>query len=250
MNDRSLAGRTIVVTRAANQAVELVQLLEELGASVILLPLIHIVDPSDGGADLRDALEALGRFDWLVVTSPNGARRVAAAVGALGVQRPRTAVVGQASAAALGGAIDLVPRQQFSGGLADEFPVGSGTVLVVQPEPDPLTDLVAAASLPTSIAAKGWTVRSVHAYRTVAVRPTPEQIRRVRDSDAVVFASGSAVRAWVSAFGKWTPEVSVVIGPSTAQEMLANGLQPTTVATDHSVHGLVDALVAQISHSK
>ncbi|MEO2156388.1 MAG: uroporphyrinogen-III synthase, partial [Acidimicrobiales bacterium] len=72
-----LAGRTVVVTRATDQAGSLAGALTDLGAEVIELPVVAIVEPADGGAALSAALSSADRYDWIVVTSPNGARRVA-----------------------------------------------------------------------------------------------------------------------------------------------------------------------------
>jgi len=74
---RPLAGRTVVVTRAADQAGPLVERLRDLGATVVEVPTVAVVAPADGGAALADAAGHLERYDWVVVTSANGARRFA-----------------------------------------------------------------------------------------------------------------------------------------------------------------------------
>ena len=58
----------------------------------------------------------------------------------------------------------------------------------------------------------------------------------------MLFASGSAARAWVDVFGTTTPPVVVAIGPQTAAHARAAGIDVTVVAGDHSVVGLGDAL--------
>ncbi|MFZ2442157.1 MAG: hypothetical protein WAW51_07335, partial [Ilumatobacteraceae bacterium] len=64
----ALAGRRVVVTRAAEQADELVTLLQAAGAVPVVVPLIEIVADPTATAELA----ALGptRFEWLVVSSP------------------------------------------------------------------------------------------------------------------------------------------------------------------------------------
>ena len=54
---RPLFGRTVVVTRARAQASAFAHELRSLGASVIEAPTIEVVDPSDGGAALRAAVD-------------------------------------------------------------------------------------------------------------------------------------------------------------------------------------------------
>ena len=76
-----LDDRTIVVTRATEQAGRLVSRLTELGARVVEAPTIGIADPLDGGAALTAAVHALDRYDWVVLTSPNGVDRFLRAAG-------------------------------------------------------------------------------------------------------------------------------------------------------------------------
>jgi len=61
-------------------------------------------------------------------------------------------------------------------------------------------------------------------------------------ADAVLFASGSAARAWAAVFGDAAPPVSVAIGPNTAAAAAAAGLKISLVAADHSLSGMVAAL--------
>ena len=88
-----LSGRTVVIARAAEQAGRLRPLLEAEGAAVVEVPTIAIEPPADGDGVLREALRDL--WDWVVVTSPNGAERaVAAAGGRAAALALRWAVVG------------------------------------------------------------------------------------------------------------------------------------------------------------
>ncbi|MEQ1702046.1 MAG: uroporphyrinogen-III synthase, partial [Ilumatobacteraceae bacterium] len=70
-----LAGRKVVVTRAAEQADDLAELLRAAGAVPVVVPLIEIA--AEPGAAAALAAEHPDRFEWLVVTSPNGARSYA-----------------------------------------------------------------------------------------------------------------------------------------------------------------------------
>ena len=74
-----LAGRRVVIARAGDQIGRLRELLVAEGAEVIEVPTIAVVDPDDGGAALRTSMRDL--WDWVVVTSPNGAERAVAAAG-------------------------------------------------------------------------------------------------------------------------------------------------------------------------
>lgn len=70
---RPLDGATVVVTRPAGQGEVLAGTLAELGAQVILLPLLAIAPPVDWSAADR-AIQRISEFDWIVFTSANGVR--------------------------------------------------------------------------------------------------------------------------------------------------------------------------------
>jgi uroporphyrinogen-III synthase len=233
-----LAGRRIAVTRASRQAGELVELLRDLGAEVCQADLIAIGPPSDGGTAFAARMAALDDVDWLVVTSPNGAERVAShldARSAAGLPLPRLAVVGTATAAALRRPVDVVPSRQIAEALAEVFPAGRGRVLLAQAEQ-------VRPGLAEALAAKGWTVETVAAYRTTPAELSAAQAAELMSCDAVLFASGSAARSWRASLGSTSPPV-VAIGPATAAAAEQVGLKVAAVAADHSVRGMAEALL-------
>lgn len=234
----ALQGRRVVVTRSSAQAGSLAGLLEAAGAVPVVVPLVEQVEVPEGA----QALAALRpeEFDWLVVTSPNGARAYLAAhrSAPAGV-----AAVGATTAAALadgGVTATLVPAQQSAVGLLAQFPTGTGTVLVVQA-------LDAEPAVAQGLAAAGWQVTVVAPYRTVPSRPSAGLQLAALSADAVLFASGSAATAWVQVFGTSTPPIVVAIGPQTAAAANALDLKVSAVATDHSLRGLVDALASVLA---
>lgn len=232
----SLAGRRVVVTRAAEQADDLAEVLRAAGAVPVVVPLIDIVEEPDAARELAE-LDLAG-FEWLIVTSPNGARAYTAARGPSPDAPPRVAAVGATTAAALvaaGVEVTLVPAVQRASGLLAEMPDGTGRVLLVQ----------AAAAEPVladGLAARGWQVTVSRPYRSVSAHPTAGEQLAALSADAVLFASGSAARAWVGVFGTTTPPIVVAIGPQTARAVADAGLKVTLVATDHSLPGLVAEL--------
>lgn len=96
---------------------------------------------------------------------------------------------------------------------------------------------------------RGWQVTTISPYRSVPARVTAGQQLAALAADAVLFASGSAARAWVAVFGHTTPPVVVAIGPQTAAIERA-GLKVAIVAADHSLPGLVAALQRHLSVSE
>jgi uroporphyrinogen-III synthase len=228
---RSLAGRTVVITRAAEQAEATTELVTSFEATPIVVPLIEIVDEPNGMAQLA-AIDLLG-VDWLVVTSPIGAKSVGPLLQPESTA-PRIAAVGATTAAALP-RCDLVAETQSARGLLKVFPVGPGRIVVVQA-------VDAAPTLVDGLAELGWTVTALSPYLAVPRVPSPEQQRAALAADAVLFASGSAARAWVEVFGSRVPSVAVAIGEQTAADAERAGLKIAVVSADHSVYGMLVTL--------
>jgi uroporphyrinogen III methyltransferase / synthase len=203
-----------IVTRPRGQARPLVEALERAGVEVVECPLIEIERTSDEPIDAA-------RYDWLVVTSPNGADEIARR----GRNLPRVAAVGPGTAEALrahGIEPAFVPVESSQDGLLREFPRPAGRVLFAAAEGArrrPIDEL-GADFLPL--------------YRTRLLRPEPP------DGDVVVLASGSAARAY-AAVGGSAPAVS--IGPETSRVVRALGLTVAAEARTHDLDGLVAAVL-------
>ncbi len=240
---RTLAGRTILVTRPAEQAEPLVRALERRGARVLVAPTIRIV-PARSAA-LTAALKELaaGRFDWITLTSRATVDVLRDRLASSDQVRARVAVIGDGTAAAFRGWTgrdpDLQPETFTTAALARAFPRGRGRVLTARAD-------IAPAGLEDALARKGWDPIRVDAYRTIFARSLSREARdalRRGDVDAVTFTSASTVRGFVEALGaaRGTPKV-VCIGPVTASAARRAGLRPAAVAKPHTVDGLVQAV--------
>lgn len=245
-NARPLVGRRVVVCRPpGRQASSLATLLRREGAEVVELPVIEIADPSDGGAAVAAAAAGVRDHAWVAFTSPNAVERVFSLLrDARDLAGVQVAAVGPGTAAALaarGVAADLVPERSLAEGLVEAFPgppaAGGGPVLIPQ----------AAAARPTlaeGLRAKGWRVATVEAYRTVGVKPSVAALAAAATADAIAFTSASTVTHYLDAAGlEALPPTVVCIGPVTAAAARAEGLAVTAVASDHTLDGLVAAVV-------
>jgi uroporphyrinogen-III synthase len=205
----------VIVTRPEGQAGELAARLRALGYEVFLCPLVRI-EP------LGDAVIDVAPYDWVVVTSANGAREL---VGRMRGRPRRLAAIGPASAAALaehGLAADLVPSISTQEGLLDELPRPAGRVLV------------AAAEGARRLIVEELGADFVALYRTIELRPA-----ELPSGDLVLLASGSSARAF-AALGLDIPAVS--IGPQTTAVASEAGVRVVAEATTHDVDGLLDAV--------
>lgn len=235
----ALSGRSVVVTRPRHQQEELVDALTAIGANVMRLPLIDIVEVSSGIESLRTELADADAIDWLVVSSPNGAR-VVSALHESGCALPPVAAIGASTAEVIGHDVDLVSRRANAASLVGEFPEGNGHVVVVQGER-------ADTTLVDGLSAKGWRVTRHDVYRTVDTEPTSNDLERASSADAVVFASGSAAENWSRLVGNAFSGVIVVIGPVTKTAAEAVGLHVDAMAEEPSVEGLVAVLASTLS---
>jgi uroporphyrinogen III methyltransferase / synthase len=247
--NRPLFGRRVVVTRAREQAGELVMRLQAQGAATVEVPAIEIREPADGGAALSAAVDRLAGYDWVVLTSPNGARRLLDAIrdrgrDARAFAGARLAAIGPGTAEALAGAnlvVDLVPPRFVAESLLDAFPApaaAGGRLLLVRAA-------VARDVLPEGLRGRGWDVDVVEAYRTEQAPLSEEQAAAVAAADVVTFTSSSTVSNFLAAMGgRAIPPAVVAIGPITAATAREHGLAVDVEAEVHTIDGLVDALVA------
>jgi uroporphyrinogen-III synthase len=207
----------VIVTRPREQAEPLVAALREQGFEPVVFPLIETVAIEDGPIEVEG-------YDWIVVTSANGAEQLARR--RLG-RVPRVAAVGPATAAMLaehGLAVDFVPREAGQEGLVAELPRPVGRVLFVGAEG-------AGESLASQLDAD---VRAV--YRTRELRPDSAP-----SGDLVLLGSGSAARAWAK-LRLDIPAIS--IGRQTTAVARAEGVEVVGEARTPDVQGLVDSAAA------
>jgi uroporphyrinogen-III synthase len=234
-DEAPLLGRTVVTTR--EMPGDLDRRLAALGAHVVQVPMIEVVD--------LEVEPVNGPLDWVVVTSRHGASCL---VDLLTVDngRPSLAAVGVASARVLaevmGRDVDLVPEHQTGEDLAAKLltRVSPGDRALVA-----LGDL-ASRTVIDSLVAAGVEVEERTVYSTRRRRPGAEQLTAASGADAVLLASGSAATAWADA-GPIDAGAVVAIGPTTAEAARSAGLEVTAIAEDHSIDGLVDAVVALLS---
>ena len=209
----------IVVTRSRAQARPLARRLEALGHEVVECPLIEI-EPLDNGP-----VDTTG-YDWLIVTSANGAELFARArTGTL----PRVAAIGPGTAEVLrerGIEPALIPRVSTQEGLLAELPRPVRRVLFVGAEG-------ARRLLVDELSAD---FRALYRTRLVAAEPP--------DGDLVVLASASAARAF-AALDVDIPAVS--IGPQTTHAARAAGITVVAEASTHDLDGLISAIAEACS---
>ncbi len=248
-----LAGRRVLVTRAAHQAGKLSEGLRALGAEPVEVPVLEIRPPLDL-APLDRALHKLDSYNWLILTSANTVRALSERAQTLGVPLAATrdlkvAAVGEATASAarqVGLPVALVPETYVAEALVECLAgqVSGRKILLARAE-------VARDVIPDALRAAGATVDVVDAYRNVTPEAAPALLRDALEKgiDAATFTSSSSVTHLAEAArsaGVPFPLAGIAaisIGPITSQTLREHGWEPVAEASPSDIPGLLQAVV-------
>ena len=260
---RPLFGRRVLITRPREQARDLVDRLQALGADTIEAPMIRITPPDDPTPLLHAAEDPSG-FDWIIFTSANSVEGFMTALlshhrDVRALKGPRLCTVGPGTAERLrrySVVADVLPDEyRAEAVLAALEAHGSLTgARVLLPRSDIGREVVA-----DQLRSAGAVVTDVIAYRTVL-----DELQREGDPDVygmmlegridiVTFTSASAVRNFVKVYG--ADQVAdllknttvAVIGPVTAEAARQCGITVSVQPDSYTMSGLVDAIAAHFS---
>ena len=257
MTGLPLAGRRILVTRAAHQAGKLSESLRALGAEPVEVPVLEIRPPASF-EQLDKALRQLHAYDWLIFTSANTVKALVERVAALGIDATlgsssRIAAVGAATARAAedgGFSVTAVPESYVAESLvrALKARVSGRRILLARAA-------VARDTIPDALRAAGATVDVVDAYRNAIPEAAPELLRAALKNgiDATTFTSSSSVthlaevaaNAGIAFPFRGVPAIS--IGPITSQTLRESSWPPAAESAPHDISGLVAAVANYFS---
>jgi uroporphyrinogen-III synthase len=255
-----LRGKRIVVTRAAEQAGELVRALEDVGAEVLLLPLVQFVE-AENTESLDAALRDLNNFDWLIFSSANAVRFLAKRGEELGLllrrhnpASPRVAAVGPATAnaaSAAGFSVDMVATCHSGRELAAELIAKLGPWMrgarVLLPRSNRVSDI-----LPSLLGDAGAEVTEVVAYCTEQSGDVDSDVLqeiRCGSVDVIALTSPSAFHALAELLGTEMLQricqrtATAAIGPTTAAAIRKFGLSASIEAREATSAGMVEAII-------
>jgi uroporphyrinogen III methyltransferase/synthase len=256
----SLAGKRIVITRAALQSSELFAKLLERRAIPRSLPLVSFSPPQDYAP--LDA--ALGRWrkqelDWVLFTSANAVQSVVSRSATLGFRLaqpgaiPRVATVGPATAEAAKAefSVEHIAKTHLGVALAGELAPQLRDKNVFLPRSDR-----ANPDLPTALRELGARLTEVVAYRTLP--PTDVDRERISgiangEADSVLFFSPTAVHNFADLIGKQRlSEIQhqlaiAAVGPVTSAALREYGIHRIVVAADTTTDAVIAALEAHFT---
>jgi uroporphyrinogen III methyltransferase/synthase len=255
-----LAGLRVLVTRARAQASQLTTRLRDFGAGVLEYPTIEIRPLADT-SKLDAALGRLGSFAWVVLTSVNGVEAVVSRLNALGRDArafagSRVCAIGPATAGALGRSgirADWVPTQFMSDAIVREFPeqdLRGAELLLARAD-------IAPPNLAERLRGLGARVTDVAAYLTVSSgesRAHLEHALEAGDVDLITLTSSSTARNLVDALGTRRDLLNGIsvasIGPVTSRTARELGLRIDVEAAQHTIEGLVAAIIGRRSSDR
>jgi uroporphyrinogen III methyltransferase / synthase len=245
---RPLHGEVVAVTRARAQASGLAARLRELGAEVVETPAIRI-EPRPLDGELLAAVQRIGDYALVCLTSPNGVRLLFDALAETGrdaraLAGATVAAIGPGTAAELerrGVRADVVPERFVAEALVEALEaveVEGRRVLVARAAE-------ARSVLPDALRGRGAEVDDVALYETVAEPLGDAERAALERATYVTFTSSSTVRFLLES-GVRPPEGAriVSIGPVTSATAQEHGLTVDVEAERHDVDGLVEALRA------
>jgi uroporphyrinogen-III synthase len=258
---RPLAGKRILITRARHQAERLAVALEALGAEVSRLPTIEIIPP-ETYAPLDAVLEVISGFDWLIVTSANGAAAIEERMRFLRIPAERlkhlqVAAIGPATAVAVGRIgleVAAMPEEYVAEAVVAmlrERVVGRRVLLA--------RAAVARDVIPEQLRKCGADIHVVEAYRTIIPDDSIEQVQELFLGgrplpDAVTFTSSSTVNNFFGLLAAAKMDRprglrAVSIGPVTSQTLRQHQWEPAGEASPYNIPGVVEACVKLLAHS-
>ena len=254
-DNRPLFGKRVIVTRARSQASRLVAQLEDLGAEVLEFPTIEIV-PVEDPRPLDEALKNIDKYDWLMFTSSNAVRGLAARMDALGIDSRSLAhlkfgVNGPSTARALGEIgikPDAIPNEYLASAMID---------LLNEREITPRNVLFPRSSIGRETLANGLrdmgaNVDEIVAYSTQSPANTGEHIRAAYEQgvDYTTFTSSSTARNMVELLGGSPDSINtsrtVMIGPITADTAKELDINIDVMSPEQSIAGIIEAIKADV----
>lgn len=258
VNTSPLAGKRVLVTRAAHQVAPFERLLQQQGASAVAVPVIEIIAP-ECWQPLDQALMQLSQYRYIVLTSVNAVQAVYQRMKHLGVvdqlsgddsSLVQWVCVGPKTAQALrqlGRGTDLQPLQYRAEAVIDLLcQQGVDGAKVLYPRAQLARELI-----PTQLTAAGAQVDDPIAYQTVPATSGGEQLRQLfnqQQVDVVTFTSSSSVENFVALLGDEAatltqPLVMASIGPLTTATAQRLGLHIDVEPQDYTLDGMVAALL-------
>jgi uroporphyrinogen-III synthase len=262
----TLSGLRVLVGRTRHQASALSRGLKALGADVIEIPFIEIRKPRSY-KPLDSALKRMDKYDWLILTSVNGADAFATRMKKLrlnpsALQHLQIAAIGPATRAAIenrGLKVAVVPEQYVAESVVKSLrrKMKGKHVLLARAK-------VARDVIPRELRRLGAKVDVAEAYETVIPTPSGKRLSALMSDDkrrphVVCFTSSSSVRNFAQLLGSSRSRSARTTSKPRARGTIANSpalqrrgspsQEPSPVGTADLLSGIKLASIGPITSS-
>ena len=252
---KPLQGWRVLITRASKQADGLAEPLRELGAQVIEVPTIEI-EPPRSYVPLDQALRQIDQYDWLILTSVNGAEALFERLKKLKLSKVRlkhlqVAAIGPATQKAIesqGLKVQVTPEKYIAESVVEALrgKTKGKRILLVRAR-------IARDVLPIELKKSAAVVDVIEAYETKIPAGARQKLEKIfagkgNRPDVITFTSSSTVNNFLGLLGD-NPEKLLQgvhmasIGPVTSGTLKKAGFKPSIEAQEYTMQGLVEAIV-------
>jgi len=259
--ERPLFGKTVVVTRAREQASDFRLLLEEQGAQCLEFPTIEVIPPANWGP-VDQAIQNLDHYDWVIFTSINGVRFFFQRLQEKGedvraLHGIKVGAIGPKTAAGLeerGLRLDFIPAEYRAEAVIDGL--GADEVRgkrFLLPRAAKAREI-----LPEKIEEMGGRIDVVTVYETIRPTGKREEVRDLLKKgviSCITFTSSSTVQNFAEMFPEddlpsLVENASVAcIGPITAQTAREHGLEVKIMPGEYTIEALTAEVVEYFNRS-
>ncbi|OKH17897.1 uroporphyrinogen-III C-methyltransferase [[Limnothrix rosea] IAM M-220] len=263
ISETSLAGQTILITRAASQSSEFGQLLTEIGANILEMPALEIREPSTW-EPLDQAIAMIETFSWLILTSANGVEFFFRRLRALGkdarvLGHLKIAVVGTKTAKFLeqeGLKADFIPPDYVADSLVENFPEALDHQKILFPR----VETGGRNILVKELTAQGATIVEAPAYESGCPHSVPGEVWQALQNKhikIVTFASSKTVKNFWTLIQQNGGDRHLLkniklasIGPLTSQTCLEIFGRVDIEAEQYTLNGLRDAIIKNLAQEE
>ncbi len=256
-------GHRVLVTREHSEGFEVI---EELGAEIIEFPTIEVVPP-ESYAELDNAIDEIGTYNWLIFTSATAVRFFFERYFQKGkdirdLKGIKLCAIGSKTGEAIsryGIRVDLIPRSFNAEGLIEAFLKAARSqksevrslkgIRILLPRAEKAREI-----FPEEVRKMGGRIDVVTAYRTIRPDTKGRRLRRfLREGRITVatFTSAATFENFLAIFGDEAIDflrdtIIAVIGPVTAKAIEKAGLKVHIMPEEATIDALVKGIIGYV----
>jgi uroporphyrinogen III methyltransferase/synthase len=259
---KPLLNRRVLVACSQKKLSEIAAGLEDLGATVVSLPVIQLCELEDK-QPLDGAISHITDYSWIIFTSVYAVSFFSQRLDELGVAdhrlHPKICTIGPATAKAARDAgfnVALIPERFVAEGIVEALSKYHGVLTSLSGHRILLPRALKAREvLPDALAAAGAKVDIVPCYRNARGEIEENRVRQLRTNhpDLIVFTSSSTARNLVDILGRedgkkmLQKSTVAVLGPITRDTVESFGKSAEIIPRESTIASLLEAICLYFS---